>query len=107
MSRTTLDTAMHLSISFTGLSPSMACLPMQFNYRPVSRMLSKTPAVLLPPVWPVSLSLAATYEISVDLFSSPYLDVSVQAVPSVLLWIHNTVIALAGNEVSPFGNPRI
>ena len=107
MSRTTPDTAVHLSISFTGLSPSVACLPMQFNYRPVSRVLSKTPTVLLPSVWPVSLSLAATYEISVDLFSSPYLDVSVQAVPSVLLWIHNTVVALAGNEVSPFGNPRI
>ena len=107
MSRTTPDTAVRLSISFTGLSPSVACLPMQFNYRPVSRMLSKTPTVLLPSVWPVSLSLAATYEISVDVFSSPYLDVSVQAVPSVLLWIHNTVVTLAGNGVSPFGNPRI
>ena len=107
MSRTTPDTTAHLQISPTGLSPSVTCLPRQFGYHSVSRTLSKTPTVLLPSVWPVSLSLAATYEISVDVFSSPYLDVSVQAVPSVELWIHSTVIALAGNEVSPFGNPRI
>ena len=36
-------------------------------------------------VWPPPLSLATTHGISVDVFSSPYLDVSVQAVPSVLL----------------------
>ena len=70
-------------------------------------LLSVTPEILLPPVWPNPRSLATTSGISVDVFSSPYLDVSVQAVPSVLLWIHNTVVALAGNEVSPFGNPRI
>ena len=39
-----------------------------------------TPKILLLLVWPVSLSLATTQEISVDFFSSPYLDVSVQAV---------------------------
>ena len=36
-------------------------------------------------VWPLSISLATTLEISVDFFSSPYLDVSVQAVPLVYL----------------------
>ena len=51
-------------------------------------MLSKTPEKLLPPVWPLSLSLATTQKISVDFFSSPYLDVSVQAVPLTQLWIH-------------------
>ena len=45
--------------------------------------LSTTPVVLLPPVWPLSLSLAATKEISVDYSSSAYLDVSVQRVPYV------------------------
>ena len=45
----------------------------------------RTPEKLLSPVWPSSLSLATTQEISVDFFSSPYLDVSVQAVPLVYL----------------------
>ena len=40
-----------------------------------------TPTVLLPSVWPLSLSLATTREISVDFSSSSYLDVSVQRVP--------------------------
>ena len=37
-------------------------------------------------VWPPPRSLATTCGISVDVFSSPYLDVSVQAVPLVLLF---------------------
>ena len=51
----------------------------------------RTPMVLLPLVWPAPLSLATTQGISVDVFSSPYLDVSVQAVPPVYLWIQYTV----------------
>ena len=39
------------------------------------------------PVWPLSISLAATLEIEFSFFSSPYLDVSVQAVPLHTLWI--------------------
>ena len=66
-----------------------------------------TPTVLLQSVWPPPRSLAATCGISVDFFSSPYLDVSVQAVPSLTLCIHVRVAALAGSGVSPFGNPRI
>ena len=50
-------------------------------------MLSVTPKILLPPVWPPPRSLATTSGISVDVFSSPYLDVSVQAVPLIHLWI--------------------
>ena len=49
------------------------------------RCAVRTPEELLPPVWPLSLSLATTQEISVDFFSSPYLDVSVQAVPLIQL----------------------
>ena len=45
----------------------------------------RTPKELLLLVWPLSLSLATTQKISVDFFSSPYLDVSVQAVPLVYL----------------------
>ena len=46
-----------------------------------------TPSVLLLLVWPLSLSLATTYEISVDFSSSSYLDVSVQRVPLIYLCI--------------------
>ena len=50
-------------------------------------MLSVTPEILLPLVWPSPRSLATTSGISVDVFSSPYLDVSVQAVPLIYLLI--------------------
>ena len=49
-----------------------------------------TPWILLPMVWPLPLSLATTSGISVDVFSSRYLDVSVPGVPHVTLWIHVT-----------------
>ena len=39
-----------------------------------------------PSVWPLPRSLATTSGISVDVFSSPYLDVSVQAVPFLHLF---------------------
>ena len=39
-----------------------------------------------PSVWPPPRSLATTSGISVDVFSWPYLDVSVQAVPHVYLF---------------------
>ena len=51
----------------------------------------QTPGVLLPLVWPPPRSLATTDGISVDVFSSPYLDVSVQAVPHVHLCIQCTL----------------
>ena len=50
-------------------------------------LLVLTPSVLLLLVWPLSLSLATTREISVDFSSSSYLDVSVQRVPFINLCI--------------------
>ena len=44
------------------------------------------PQRINPLVWPPPRSLATTCGISVDVFSSPYLDVSVQAVPRVHLF---------------------
>ena len=58
-------------------------------------------------VWPLPRSLATTDGISVDVFSSPYLDVSVQAVPPVYLWIQYTVTRHDSGWIAPFGNPRI
>ena len=45
-----------------------------------------TPKIFLLSVWPLPRSLATTSGISVDFSSSPYLDVSVQAVPLVYLF---------------------
>ena len=70
-------------------------------------MLSVTPEILLPLVWPNPLSLATTRGISVDVFSSPYLDVSVQAVPHVHLFDSMHVTVVLPQWVSPFGNLRI
>ena len=39
------------------------------------------------PVWALSISLAATFEITVVFSSSGYLDVSVHRVPFLTLWI--------------------
>ena len=61
----------------------------------------RTPTVLLPLVWPPPLSLATTRGISVDFFSSGYLDVSVPRVPHVILWIHITF-----HGSSPWGFPH-
>ncbi len=59
----------------------------------VSYIAVHTPQVFLLTVWPLSLSLATTREISVDFFSSAYLDVSVRRVPSVYLCIQYTVMS--------------
>ena len=67
----------------------------------------RTPKVLLPPVWPLPLSLATTQGISVDVFSSPYLDVSVQAVPHVHLFDSVHADTVLPCRVAPFGNLRI
>ena len=56
----------------------------------------RTPEVFLPPVCPLPRSLATTYGISVDVSSSPYLDVSVQAVPLIHLWIQCMILTYEG-----------
>ena len=53
-------------------------------------------------VWPLSISLAATLEIDVSFSSSGYLDVSVQAVPLILLFDSQEVDRVLLCRVSPF-----
>ena len=67
----------------------------------------RTPEVLLPLVWPLPRSLATTSGISVDFSSSPYLDVSVQAVPHVRLFHSTHADRVLLCRVSPFGNLRV
>ena len=107
MSCGTLDTASAHSISPTGLSPCIATLPNVFGYRKGLHFAVRTPGILLLPVWPLPRSLATTYGISVDFFSSPYLDVSVQAVPLICLWIQHMMTERYFGRISPFRHPRI
>ena len=67
----------------------------------------RTPKGFLLSVCPLPRSLATTYGISFDVSSSPYLDVSVQAVPHVHLFCSMHVTGVLLQWVSPFGNLRI
>ena len=70
-------------------------------------MQSATPKEFLLSVWPLTISLATTLVISVDFSSSPYLDVSVQAVS--LIYLFDSVYDVQGLlvRIAPFGNLRI
>src|SRR5690606_19584942 len=83
-----------LCFSCTGLSPSMAGLSRPFHSAPSTASN-----------WAVPRSLATTHGISVDFFSSGYLDVSVPRVRLRTLWIQ--VRIPPKRWVSPFGHPRI
>ena len=63
-----------MNITFTGLSPSMVSFSKLFKLSKLS-------------CWPNPLSLATTNGISIDFFSSGYLDVSVLQVVSLNLCI--------------------
>ena len=71
------------------------------------RCAGPQPRRINPPVWPLPISLATTFGISVDVSSSPYLDVSVQAVPHVRLFDSTHADRVLLCRVSPFGNLRI
>ena len=70
------------------------------------RYAVRTPPTLLPAVWPLPISLATTFGISVDFSSSPYLDVSVQAVPLIYLLIQYMIHGHYSMWIAPFGYPR-
>ena len=71
------------------------------------RCVGPQPRRINPPVCPLPRSLATTCGISVDFSSSPYLDVSVQAVPHLRLFCSTQVDRVLLCRVSPFGNLRI
>ena len=71
------------------------------------RCVSPQPRRINPPVWPLPRSLATTCGISVDVSSSPYLDVSVQAVPFLRLFCSTQDDWILSSRVAPFGYPRI
>ena len=75
--------------------------------RPSQTVLLKIVTHIAVPVWPLPRSLATTSGISVDFSSSPYLDVSVQAVPRVRLFDSTHADGVLLRRVSPFGHLRI
>ena len=81
-----------------------------FPYRSTNlsyRYVSPQPRGINPSVWPLPRSLATTSGISVDFSSSPYLDVSVQAVPCLRLFDSTQTDGVLLRRVSPFGNLRV
>ena len=64
-------------------------------------IMQSEPRIARNPVCPLPRSLAATYGIDLSFSSSPYLDVSVQAVP-----LHNLCIQLCMTEVFSAGFPH-
>ena len=81
------------AISCTGLSPTMATLSRVFHYRNPYHVQA------------FPRSLATTYGISVDFFSSGYLDVSVRRVRSLCPMCSDS--GDPKGRVSPFGYARI
>ena len=97
-----------LSILFAYGALTLCGRPSQtFQLKMLSRDDCPQPRRINPTVWPLPRSLATTYGISVDFSSSPYLDVSVQAVPHVHLFYSMHVTWILSMWVAPFGNSRI
>ena len=61
---------------------------------PSDLVASPNPKEHCPLVWPPPRSLATTCGISVDVFSCPYLDVSVQGVPYLTLFDSDKVVTV-------------
>ena len=62
-------------------------LSQNHSTRITESIMRSEPRSARTPVWPLSISLAATLEIEFSFFSSGYLDVSVHRVPLHALWI--------------------
>ena len=89
-----------------GSHPLRQAFP-DLSTRLVHRCDRPQPRRINPSVWPLPRSLATTYGISFDFSSSPYLDVSVQAVPRVHLFDSMHADWILSSRVAPFRNPRI
>ena len=86
VSRGTLVPSVLIRLSPTGLSPPAALLPRRFGWASLSYDGPQPPRSFLHGFGLLPRSLAATWGISFDYFSSGYLDVSVRPVPSHTQW---------------------
>ena len=78
---------MLICVSPKRLSLAPVGFPTPFDYTLRYTYAVLTPKAFLSLVWPLPISLATTFGISFDFFSSPYLDVSVRVVPFLNLGI--------------------
>ena len=78
---------MQIAFRLRGSHPLWPAFPCR-SAKLLHRYVSPQPRRINPSVWPLPRSLATTCGISVDFSSSPYLDVSVRAVPHIRLLIH-------------------
>ena len=87
------------SITYTGLSPSLALLSSRFEFYPQQISWSYNPKYAVTYlVWANPRSLATTYGITFVFFSSAYLDVSVQRVcpPNGVLCLQHSGLPHSG-----------
>ena len=87
MSRPTLDTAMPIALSLTGLSPSLAGFPKAIPLALLNLKCSPNPAVHAPRFGLFRFRSPLLPESHVVFSSSGYLDVSVHRVPLLTLCI--------------------
>ena len=73
-------------------------LSQNLSARIVESIMRSEPRNARTPVWPLSISLAATLEIDVSFSSSGYLDVSVHRVPFHTLWIHVWILEVCSSR---------
>ena len=97
----------HVSFSFAyGAFTLSGRLSQNLSARIAESIMRSEPRNARIPVWPLSISLAATLEIDVSFSSSGYLDVSVHRVPFHTLCIGVWMTGLT-SRVSPFRYLRI
>ena len=87
MSRCTLDTALSVFLSLTGLSPSPAGFPKTFLLESLNQLCGPNPAVHAQRFGLFPFRSPLLTESHVVFSSSGYLDVSVHRVPFLTLWI--------------------
>ena len=93
--------------AFPYRSAKLSCRCVSPQPRRINPPVCPLPRSLATPVCPLPRSLATTCGISVDFSSSPYLDVSVQAVPHLRLFDSTQADRVLLCRVSPFGNLRV
>ena len=103
MSRPTLDTAMSVRLSLTGLSPSLAGFPKTVLLGSLNQFRGPNPRMHAPWFGLFRFRSPLLSESHVVFSSSGYLDVSVHRVPFLTLWIGVRTTEV----VSPFGYLRI
>ena len=78
----------HVCSSFAyGAFTLSGWLSQNHSAKDLESIVRSEPRSARTPVWALSISLAATFEITVVFSSSGYLDVSVHRVPFLTLWI--------------------